>query len=73
MRLGQVHGPGPIARGQLRAVDRLLFVRTIGHQRFDNAEVQFVDQGEGQIGSGHPFAQRSVQDERQLLTAIFFL
>ena len=68
--LGQVHGPGPLERGQLGQVERLLRVRPAHMDRRIAAVSQAGVHGERHVGRRRHLGERQVHDMRQTLAAI---
>ena len=69
MRLGQVHGAGPLAGDHLRQIARLQLGRAVRDQRRDRALRQPRIHGEGQVRRGQEFVDDLGEDHRQALAA----
>ena len=70
LRLGQVHGPAPFARGHLGQIHRLLLGRTIGVQAPVGARGQARIHGEGGAGGGGHLAEGHGHHGRHPLAAV---
>jgi hypothetical protein len=70
MRLGQVHGPAPLAGGELGQVERLLGVRTAVQDGRIGAVGQARIHREGHVGRRAHLRERQVDHMRQALAAI---
>ncbi len=71
MRLGQVHGAGPVAFDHLRQIFRLELGRGVREQRGDGALRQARIHGEGHVGRAEEFVDHLGQRRRQALPAEF--
>ncbi|MGY4484633.1 hypothetical protein ACVWWR_003824 [Bradyrhizobium sp. LM3.2] len=69
MRLGQVHGAGPLARHHLRHVGLLLLGRAVDDQRRCRAHGEAAIHREGHVGGDLEFVDRLAQRHRQTLAA----
>jgi hypothetical protein len=69
MRLGQAHGAGPFARGQLGQIELLLRVGAVRVQRRIGAVRQAGVHGPGLIGRVHHLVEALAHDQRQALAA----
>ncbi|MCY1218066.1 hypothetical protein D9M72_300000 [compost metagenome] len=67
LRLGQIHGAGPLAGDQARQEALLQFVRASGEQRFDRAVGKHGAQRERQVGRVHHFHARRADQLGQAL------
>ncbi|MPM82997.1 hypothetical protein SDC9_130060 [bioreactor metagenome] len=70
MGLGQAHGAGPLAAGQLAQIGLLLLRRAIGMQSLIGAMRQTGIHGPGLIGAVEHFIKRRIEHEGQTLAAI---
>ena len=71
VRLGQVHGAGPLARHHLRQVEALQLVRALRLDGVDGAERQQRAQAEGEVGGVPDLAGGGGDHLRQVLPAPF--
>ncbi len=70
VRLGQAHGAGPLAAGQLGQVQALLLFGAVHVQRLVGAVRQARVHGPGLVGAVEHFVQALVEHERQALAAV---
>ncbi len=71
MRLGQVHGAGPVEADHLRQEGALLRLGAVGEDRTDRAVGQALIHVEGHVGRHEDFADRRAHDIGQVLAAVF--
>jgi hypothetical protein len=71
MRLGQAHGAGPFAAGELGQVELFLLVGAVGMQGFVGAVRQARVHGPGLVGRVQHFVEALVQHKGQALAAVF--
>ncbi len=70
LRLGQVHGAGPLALDHARQVAGFQLVGPVGMQRVDGALRQQRAEAEGEVGRVPDLAHRHGYRRRQVLAAI---
>ena len=71
LRLGQVHGAGPLPGNELRQIKRFLLRRPVGVQRRDRALGQTGIHGERHVRRAEELVERLRQHHRQALAAEF--
>ena len=69
LRLGELHGAGPLARHQLLQIDILQLIAAMRVERLDRAQRQQRAEAEGDIRCAPDFGADRVDRERQALAA----